>query len=188
MDNYHIREIADEEFGTLWLGPSKKFFEDESQVFRLRMALSEEELATWETLRAKLGNPIRINLGMYNGDEFIGWCWGYQESAMKFYMCNSAIFPEHRRKGLYTRLLNEMISRTKALGFQEVFSRHAATNNSIIIPKLKAGFKITTLEVSDLFGVCVHLNYYLNPLRTKILDYRVGQIKPDDEIRKNLGI
>jgi hypothetical protein len=61
--------------------------------------------------------------------------------------------------------------------FQIVYSRHVATNNQILIPKVKAGFVITGIEVLDVFGVMVHLSYFFNPLRRKVLDARVG--KPD---------
>jgi ribosomal protein S18 acetylase RimI-like enzyme len=188
MDNYKIRELPTDEFGELWVQHGKKFFEDESQIFRLRNALSESELKNIDNLKSNLGSPIRVNLGIYYNNEFVGWSWGYQESAFRFYMCNSAIFPEHRRKGLYTMLMNEMIEHVSKLGFQEIYSRHTTTNNAVIIPKLKAGFLITTIEMTDLFGALIHLAYFPNQLRKKMLDYRVGQIKPDEEIKKHLGL
>lgn len=188
MDNYEIRALPNDEFGKLWVKHAKKFFEDESQIFRLRNALSKNELDHIETLKSNLGEPLKINLGIYYNNEFIGWSWGYQESAFRFYMCNSAIFPEHRRKGLYTMLINEMIKRLTRLGFQEIYSRHTTTNNAVIIPKLKAGFVITAMEISDSHGALVHLAYFPNSLRKKVLDYRVGQIKPDEEIKLHLGI
>lgn len=103
-------------------------------------------------------------------------------------MRNSAILPEHRRKGLYTQLLEETLRRVSADGFQKIYSRHSATNNDVIIPKLKAGFTISSLEVSDVFGVLVHLVYFPKKLRRKIMVYRVGDAKPDDEIKKCLGL
>lgn len=188
MNQYEIREIPDEEFIKYWTEYGKKIFEDESQIFRLRNALSVKELEKWDNLKLNLGSPIRINLGLYHKHQFVGWSWGYQESGTKFYMCNSAVFPEHRRKGLYTMLLAEMVQRVTKLGFQEVYSRHTITNNAVIIPKLKAGFVITTMEMTDVFGALIHLVFFPNKLRNKILDYRVGQIKPDDEIKRNLEI
>ena len=188
MDNYEIRELHIDEFGPLLGEHRKTFFEDESQIFRLGNALSGNELEKMGVLKSSLGEPIRINLGIYYNNEFVGWSWGYQESASRFYMCNSAVFPEHRRKGLYTMLLNEMIKRVTAIGFQEIYSRHTTTNNAVIIPKLKIGFVITSIEITDLFGALVHLTYFPNALRKKILDYRVGQIKPDDEIKNYLDL
>ena len=188
MNQYTIRALSDDEFQELWMKHSAKFFDDESQIFRLRNALTDEDLAKWDTLKSNLGSPIRINLGIYHNHQCVGWSWGYQELAVKFYMCNSAIFPEHRRKGLYTMLLNEMMSRVTKQGFQEMYSRHTMTNNAVIIPKLKAGFVITSMQMSDLFGALIHLAFFPHQLRKKILDYRVGQIKPDEEIKQHLGL
>lgn len=66
--------------------------------------------------------------------------------------------------------------------------RHSATNNAVIIPKLKAGFVITSMEISDMFGVLVHLTYFPKVLRRKMITYRVGDMKPDEEIKKCLKI
>lgn len=134
-------------------------------------------------LKSKLGTPIRINLGVFDKDKLIGWSWGFQESPAKYYMCNSAIIPEYRRKGLYTKLIKEVLLKAKEYGFQEIYSRHTATNNAVIIPKLKAGFKITSMEISDMFGTLIHLSYHTNKTRNKIFEYRVGQLKPDQEIK-----
>lgn len=188
MNEYEIKEIPSDIFDKLWLTHSRKFFEEESQIFRLRNHLSEQDKENSERLKQELGNPIRINLGVFYQGQFVGWSWGFQESPYKFYMCNSAIFPEHRRKGLYTELIKEMLKRIKSLGFQEVYSRHTAGNNAVIIPKLKAGFSISSMEISDLFGTLIHLTYYLIPLRKKVYDYRTGQIKPDNELSTVLGI
>jgi hypothetical protein len=187
MNEYVIKELTNEEFTTLSQDLSHQIFEDEGQIFKLFKIMNEEEVKMWKQLSSHTGTPLRINLGMFKGDEFVGWSWGYQETAFKFYMCNSAILPEHRKLGLYTRLMNEMIKRTIVLGFQEIYSRHTATNNAVIIPKLKAGFIITTMQISDVFGVLIHLNYFPNKLRQKMMDYRVGQIKPDVEIKELLG-
>lgn len=188
MNDYQIIELTNDELASFNEEAHKTIFLEDGQIFMLRKSFSELETKKWKELSAYLGTPVRINLGMFKGEEFVGWCWGFQESAMTFYMCNSAILPEHRKKGLYTRLMNEMIKRVTEHGFQEIYSRHTATNNAVIIPKLKAGFVITTMEVTDVFGVLIHLNYFPNKLRHKMMDYRVGSIKPDTEIKELLGI
>ena len=188
MKKIEVRKIDTVAFQDLFREHREQFFENESQIFRLRDALSEKEWIKIESLKSNMGKPLRINLGLYHENKFIGWSWGYQESAFRFYMCNSAVFPEFRRKGLYTRLLNEIVSRVNDLGFQEIYSKHTITNNAVIIPKLKADFIISSIEISDLFGTLVTLSYYQKELRRKILDYRVGETKPDTEIRKYLSI
>jgi hypothetical protein len=69
-------------------------------------------------------------------------------------------------------------------GFQIVTSRHTATNNAVIIPKLKAGFVIIGLELDDRFGTLVKLAYYFSAGRRKLIDVRSGQTTPDEAIKK----
>ncbi len=185
---YEIRELSAEEFGPLWREHAPKFFDDKSQIFRLMDALNEEEKGKVKTLQARLGSPLQLRLGLFHNGAFVGWCAGHQESSEAFYMRNSAVFPEHRRRGLYSALLTETLRRLSGLGFQRIYSRHSASNNAVIIPKLKAGFTITALEVTDSFGVLVHLTYLPHPLRRKMMEYRVGDVKPDDEIRTHLKL
>jgi hypothetical protein len=47
---------------------------------------------------------------------------------------------------------------------------------------------ITGIEVSDVFGVLVHLSYFFNPLRRKVLDVRVGQARPDAEVKRYMPL
>ncbi|MDG2348065.1 MAG: GNAT family N-acetyltransferase [Gammaproteobacteria bacterium] len=187
MQKYNIKELSTEEFSVLWDEYRFKVFDD-IQIFSIMNELCEDELAKVNQLRSNMGQPIRINLGVYHGDEFIGWSWGFQESHLKFYMCNSAILPKYRRRGLYTMLVQKIIERAESYGFQEIYGRHAATNNGIIIPKLKLGFLITGIEISDAFGSLVHLSYFPKKIRKKMLDYRSGLIKPDDEIKRILKL
>lgn len=183
-DGYEIRELNDDEFMSHWRENAPKIFDDESQIFRVFEFLSDEEKAKNRELRESMGKPYLLSLGLFYKGEFAGWSAGHQESAETYYMRNSAVLPAHRRKGLYTALLNQTLQILVEKGFQKIYSRHNATNNAVIIPKLKAGFTITSLEVSDMFGVLVHLTYFPSPLRRKVMIYRVGDMKPDDEIRK----
>jgi GNAT superfamily N-acetyltransferase len=98
-------------------------------------------------------------------------------------MCNSAVLPIFRRKGIYSALLKKCLQVTREEGFQLIYSKHSATNNAVIIPKLKEGFIISKMELDDKFGVLIHLHYYMNSTRKKIMHYRSGQIKPDEEIK-----
>lgn len=101
-------------------------------------------------------------------------------------MMNTGVLEAHRRRGVYTALLPVVLKTAQQVGFQVVLSRHHATNNAVIIPKLKAGFVITGLELDDRYGTLVQLSYYFNPLRRRLLDVRVGQSAPDDEVKKLL--
>ncbi len=185
---YQIKEMDQESFTPLFKKYTKEFFDEVSQVFHLREALSDMEKDKLKILASDLGSPYILRLGIFHNDQFCGWHFGYQESATKFYMCNSGILPEHRRKGLYTKLLKKTLKILEDKGFQEIYSRHMPTNNEVIIPKLKSGFYITSLALDDVFGTLVHLTYHPNKLRKKVLNYRTGSIKPDDEIRKYLKL
>ena len=183
---YSIREMTDEEFSPLWDKHAESIFDDNSQIFRVWNFLTEEEKNKAKLLSR--GTPYRLNLGLFYKNEFVGWCAGHQESHETYYMRNSAVLPEHRRKGLYTALMKTTMDILIEKGFQKIYSRHNCTNNAVIIPKLKFGFQISSLEVSDMFGVLVHLVYFPKDLRRKMMVYRAGDLMPDEEIKKALGI
>lgn len=184
---YEIRELSKDEFDAIWSEHGASAFGEDTQAFRYRDALSAGDLQKEEALRARMGDPYRLYLGIFVDGRVAGWTWGLQESAEAFYMVNSAVLPRYRGRGLYSALLQSLLKQVTELGFQRVYSRHKATNNGIIVPKLKAGFIITALELSDRFGTLVHLTHFPNPVRLKMSGYRAGQIKPDDEIRSFLG-
>jgi hypothetical protein len=85
-------------------------------------------------------------------------------------------------------MVGKVIELVTKQGFQLITSSHNATNSAIIIPKLKAGFIITGFELSDTFGLLVNLTYYTNATRRKIMDFKAGQTRPDDELRRLFGI
>lgn len=183
---YSIREIPNEEFGKLWEKPGKRIFNDDSIMLDRTLAYSKKERNQFQELR-KLFNSsqhIRINLGLFYRSKFVGWSWGFQETATVFYMCNSAILEDHRRKGLYTCLMREMLKRALKYGFQRIYSRHMITNNDILIPKLKQGFVITNFELSEAFGTMVHLSYYPSRIGYEILNFRSGHKRPSKKIKK----
>lgn len=151
--------------------------------FNPRDHYSEAEVAALDALRSDIAGAYRLHLGIFYRDQFVGWHFGQQLEPDTFYMTNTGILAAHRGRGLYTALLPIALEQLKQKGFQIVFSRHTATNNAVIVPKLKAGFVITGLEVDDRFGTLVQLSYYFNPLRRKLLDMRVGQCRPDDGTR-----
>ncbi len=185
---YEIKQMTTDEFAPLWNEHAPRIFDDNSQIFRFFQHLTEGERAKAQELQSLMGSPFQLRLGLFFKNEFVGWCIGNQESAETFYMRNSAIFPEHRGKGLYRALLQATLATVTEKGFQKIYSRHTATNNAVIIPKLKAGFVITSFEVSDLFGVLIHLTYFPKDIRRKMLVYRVGDMNPDDEIKDALGL
>lgn len=80
--------------------------------------------------------------------------------------------------------MNEMLKRVCQQGFMRIYSRHIITNNDILIAKLKAGFKITSFELSDHFGTIVHLTYFPQKIRNETLDFRSGYKQPGKKMKK----
>ncbi len=184
--DYFITELPTDEFAKLWPKPGKRIFNDRSLMYNNEDVHSKKELNQFKKLREIFNSQhhFRINLGLFHKNKFVGWAWGFQETAAIFYMCNSAVLEGHRRKGLYSCLMKEMLKRTTEKGFAKIYSRHMITNNDILIPKLKQGFKITTFELSDRFGTMVHLTYYPSKLKNEILDFRSGATRPNRKIKK----
>jgi GNAT superfamily N-acetyltransferase len=149
---------------------------------------SEEESAGVARLRERMASVLEVVLGAYHGTELIGWTFGRQEDPATFVMINSGVLPEHQHRGIYKALLPRMLEIARTEGFQVVRSYHCATNNSIIVPKLRAGFILSGFDISDRFGLIVRLEYHFNPTRRRIMDVRSGQERPDDEIKRILGL
>jgi hypothetical protein len=181
--NYTIRVLDDAEFGPPFRQYRPIIFQSMLD-FDVQQALSKDEQTATVRLRERMGTPFRLNIGIYYEQEFIGWSFGRQESAEKYYMVSTAILPQHQGKGIYSALLPRILRTVQCEGFQIVYSRHVATNNQVLVQKLKAGFVITGIELSDVFGVLVHLSYFFNPIRRKVLDVRVGQARPDAEVKR----
>ncbi len=184
--DYVIKEVPTEEFGDLWIKQAQKIFRDNLDYYGSEPIDTKSEQKKFKKLTKQFNGSehYRVNLGLYYKNKFVGWSWGYQQAPTTFYMCNSAIFPPHRRKGLYTYLMNEIVNKASAKGFQSIYSRHIITNNDIIIAKLKAGFKITSIELSERFGTMIHLTYFPQKIRNEILDFRSGFKYPDKKMKK----
>lgn len=183
-EGYSLVKVEVEAFWSLTEELMKKIFIENGLMLNVREILSEIELLKLEKLNSSRPRPFSLAYVLYFNNQIAGWSYGYQDGRDTYYMQNSAILPEHQKKGLYSKLLKFKIEMLTQLGFQKIWSRHVMTNNSILIPKLKNGFVITGTELTDAFGVLVHLSYFTNPLRKKILIFRAGDQRPDEEINK----
>jgi hypothetical protein len=81
-------------------------------------------------------------------------------------------------------MVRHVLAEARKQGFQIVTSKHVATNNAVIIAKLKLGFKISGIDLSDEYGTLVKLTYYLNETRQSVAEFRAGQIKPTRKLKK----
>jgi L-amino acid N-acyltransferase YncA len=186
-NGYEIREMLDDDFWPLIEKHHLQVFQETIQ-FNWRNFAPEEDLKKNSELTKNMGQPYRLKLGVFLKDEFAGWSFGDQQSGESYYMRNSAVLETHRKKGLYSELLKANIEIFTAKGFQVIYSAHIATNNAILIPKLKAGFVITSLEIEERFGTRVRLSYFTSQLRKKIVDFRVGFSRPDEELKDILKL
>ena len=182
--NFKIRDMPKKEFEPLFHRHVHEVFADDHS-YAVRDALDDFEQAKLSELDSRLGDPWALYLGAFDQDDrFVGWTWGKQEPKAKFCMVNSGVIKSQRRMGVYSALVHSAVGTLSERGFQLIYSRHCATNNAVIIPKLKAGFIISKMEIDDSHGVLVHLHYYSNKARRRVMDYLTGLSKPDDEVKR----
>jgi GNAT superfamily N-acetyltransferase len=154
----------------------------------LEAILTEKEKALRKELSGNLGQPYQLSFYVCYNSEKIGWCFGTQTDYETFYLHNAAILPEHRSKGLGKAIIQSTVNMLKEAGFQKICSKHAATNNAVLIPLLRQGFIITGLEINDLDGVMVQLTYFFNSTRRKVVDFRVGKSYLTPEISAAINV
>lgn len=84
-------------------------FEDDHSI-HLTIYLSNDEQTVLDKLGESLGDPYDLYLAVYDqNDQMVGWSFGFQQDRYTFYMGNSGVLMEHRRKGIYSALLNQSI-------------------------------------------------------------------------------
>jgi len=150
--------------------------------FDMTQNLSPADKVKVSNLRGLRQHLSKIFLLARDGETTAGWSWGYQSMDEEFYMCNSAVMPEYRRKGIYKSLLDKMIDEAANEGFQVITSKHHVGNNAIIIPKLQRDFRIVGTELDLRFGLFVKLAYFVNSDSAKVYAYRSGSTAYDDQL------
>lgn len=187
-EGYAIREVDEKTFWPMVKIPMKQIFNDNQMILDVASILTAEERAKAQELRSHFNFACKTFFCVYYGEQLAGWSWGYQDSPDSFFMVNSAILPQYRGRNLYSRLLETMLAKVVPLGFQKIWSFHSLTNNPIIIAKLKRNFYITSIEISDAYGTLVRLTHYTNKDRARALEFRVGEILPDDKLKKMFNL
>lgn len=188
-EGYTAESVPWEQFQPIFREMRPRVFDPRCE-FRWRGVLSEVERERMSTLgKAVQWGPDRVrhHILFKRGDELAGWYFGVQETETRYFMINTAVLPEHRRKGIYTALLRSLLTHLTELGFQEIYSLHHPTNNPVLVAKLKAGFVITGMEISDVFGLLVRLTYYTNPTRRDVIAARTWAAWPGKELLRYLG-
>lgn len=186
--DYTFAKLSGEMFAPLFAQHRPAVF-GQAFTYQPEEAYSLQESLAVRRLQEQMTGRFRLRLGIFHKKtEFVGWTVGWQRDSDTYYMANTGILPDHQDRGIYTHLLPALLSILEREGFQVVESRHTASNNRVIIPKLKAGFVIAGFEVSDQFGTLVWLRYYFNETRRRMIDVRTGEHAPDDDLRRMLGL
>lgn len=139
----------------------------------LTPAFTPEQSAALRDLDAIVGDRLQHRMLFEADGATIGGYWGQQETFGRYYMTVSVFRPEWRGRGLYTALLGRVTAAVAHAGFREMYSRHRADNNKILVPKLRAGWLIAAFEVAPRWGLTVHLRKYLVDALTLVHEYRV---------------
>jgi len=171
---YSVRDAEPTEFGTYFEEHRRTMFPDTIDVDPMATLPEHYREARRDRITHR-ASEYRLRWFILHEQAVVGWTWGLAFDPDTFYMANTAIAEEHRRKGVYRAVLDALVARVSADGFSVITSRHTATNNAVIIPKLKAGFFITGMEISDRFGTLVTLTRYLDPAREELLRHRTGE-------------
>jgi GNAT superfamily N-acetyltransferase len=185
FDSYYFREASMEEFAPFFREKRPVVFQDSLNI-SVEDWLTDDDKAKLNELSGLIKNRYSLRIFILKGDEIIGWHVGRQTDEELYYMTNTGIFKEYQGKGIYTAFLPKILEILQQKGFQKIRSKHLASNNPVLIPKLKAGFNITGFEIDERFGVLVLLSYIFNDKRRKAYEFRTGALKPDEDLKKYL--
>lgn len=172
-----VKKLPETEYKKL----HKKYLEGEYQILPWMDSLTASEKYKHNYLKNLTKDVYSLKYEIRFQKELIGWCYGWQDSkGSDFYMASSLITPKHRKKGLYTQIVQLILEQTKKDGINSVRSRHLCTNNPIIIAKLKNGFMINGFEQDEVMGTLVRMVYYHNEKSKKASLFRAGKLSESD--------
>lgn len=173
IHGYELRPLSDEEFAVVYAERELLYFTFSTRE-DIDAGMSDEQRQRVGERRRAYPKAERLQWGVFHGDEIVGWMFAQQIDPDTLLMRNTAIDPAHRGKGLYTALLPLVVEHALACGYQRIQSTHHASNNAVIVPKLKAGFIITGLNVNEKFGLLVTLTCYLTEAGHRLANERIG--------------
>ncbi|MEP7102783.1 MAG: GNAT family N-acetyltransferase [Burkholderiales bacterium] len=156
---------------------TEPIFGDAARHQYMDALIGAEARARFDALHESLPQPRRIRIGAFDGERLVGCSSGWFESG-SFYIGLSAVDPAYRRGGLYTRMLCAVEHAVRELGGLSISSHHVATNNAVLIAKLKLGYAITGTEYDEQMGLLVSLKLHLAPGRRALFAERTGTLVP----------
>lgn len=184
-DGLEIRKFSSEECETFIRPNHSRIFNSNQPRLMPHPFYSDSEKGKLKDLGRQMGG-YRLDLGAFFNGEFAGWHFGLQTSEDTYFMRNSAVLPDFRRRRIYERLLQSTLEVVTAAGFQRITSDHHPSNTAVLIAKLKAGFWISGVHIDDRFGTLVDLVWYPHQVRREAFEYRVGHTFPSDSIKQLL--
>jgi ribosomal protein S18 acetylase RimI-like enzyme len=150
-------------------------FGDAARRDHLDELIGPELAARNAALRDGLPQPERIRIAAFAGTALVGVSSGWFEPGGNFYIGLSAVEPTHRRRGIYSRLLQTMEAAVRERGAIVITSQHVASNNAVLIAKLKLGYVIAGTEYVEPMGLLVRLVQHLAPERRALFVERTGR-------------
>jgi GNAT superfamily N-acetyltransferase len=150
------------------------------QQSSVALAATLAEEASKPAADRTLHSPMH-RLGAYDGEELVGWTYGWMERGDVFYVANSGVVASHRRRGIYSSLLAAIREHAIAQGAVAVRSQHSVMNNPVLIAKLRAGFHVTGLSQHARMGALVELTLHLYEPRQALFRTRTLPYAPPDE-------
>lgn len=114
----------------------------------------------------------------------LGYALLVEEEASCLRLLNTGLVPEARGQGLYSAWIHALMDWARNAGFAELRSRHRADHNALLIPKLKAGFRICGLQVDPRFGILAELRLPFAEDARDLLAWRMGSRPEDERIRR----
>jgi len=153
---------------------AKRAFSDDEPSAMLAGVLEAERAAR---VVAPPPEADALRIGAFVGGGLVGWTYA-RGDGVHLLSINSGVSPDHRRRGIYTGLVDRVLAHARERGYVSVQSRHAAGNNAVIIPKLKLGFFVSGFEYSEVYGPLVRLTYLVSEPRRELHRVRARPISP----------
>lgn len=169
-DGFRIHEISFQEYKEFLDRNFCAVFDNRIEnAVSSALASSEKRIA-----RSNEYQKFTLRLGVFYQDQMIGWHYGHASDPETYYMQNSAILPDYRNQGLYGKLLSAVLEKVQNEEFQVITSLHHPNNAAILIPKLKAGFVITGIQLHERFRYLIELRYIFDPERRQNFHRSIG--------------
>ena len=151
-------------------------FKEKTGVFRPPKARSERVAQLWAQ---RIDTHPEWVVFFDQGDDPIGWFYGYMEDEETFFIDTIGLVPEVRKKGIYQAFLKQLVRYLKAVGYERLTSSHHPNNRAVLIPELKVGFNIVGLEINESAGPILRVAHPLHEDRRLGFE-RVFCMMPED--------